>query len=267
MSTPTDTPDVDAIAAAVVTAALWADGVPLGMGEDGETGGLQHLSVPDEDRAIVAGYVRAFLAAADPADIAAFAEDTEHSRGGDDVWGELGQTLYLDATGHGAGFWDGRMRTAAGDRLHGVARRTCRALEHATFAQEDESTASISLTPAVETLTVVNVWTDHTPIPETRETEYRPVEDPAEAPYSPMRGDIVTVPGDGYAVPGGRTYVVTSHICTPAIGGHPPRRVLRPGEVRLRPCSPTGDLEGEAGNIVTTHAGQVRPWQSEGAST
>lgn len=309
MSTPTDTPDVDAITVAVVTAALWLDGVPLGTGEDGETGDLQHLTVPDEGRAVVAGYVRAFLAAADPADIAAFAEDAA----GHDPWDDLGHALYLDAAGHGSGFWDGRMRTPAGDRLHGVARRTCGAFEHATFAQEDESTASVDLPPAVEevewadvkgkrpvvaagltddqarqrarelgaghaiarhfaqtlggssytcwnvvgpaveTLTVNNAWTG-----ESRVVRYQPTTRPGDSLYFPMTGDLVTVPGDGYTTPGGRLYVVDRHYS----GIPDPGKDPKPGVVGLRPCGPSGKLEGEAGNIVTTHAGQIRPWQA-----
>lgn len=97
MATPDD---IAAMARGYITAALWADCMPL---EGDESGGLEGLQVRPIDREYVEALCAAFaLAAGDVLDTFA-ALRVLH---GFDRWECVGHDLRLTSGGHGTGFWD-----------------------------------------------------------------------------------------------------------------------------------------------------------------
>lgn len=143
-----------------ITAALWADGVPLDYDpETGECGDLQHLTVPESDRRRVIELCKLFVAR-NANDLLTFAHSRSFDPSEGSVWDHVGHDLYLTSAHHGTGFWDRephdmrnpdpaasdgvaafmsarqRLATAAHSKPFDVA-------EHAMIYQTDENTATI----------------------------------------------------------------------------------------------------------------------------
>lgn len=98
-----------------ITAALWADAMPLCTCEGDprrhhecesqESGGLEHLDVRPEDYAYVFALCKAFADAAG-AELAVYAELRAFQPAEGTVWHYIGHDLRLTSGGHGTGFWD-----------------------------------------------------------------------------------------------------------------------------------------------------------------
>jgi hypothetical protein len=102
-----------------------------------------------------------------------------------------------------------------------------------------------------ETMTVRNPWAD--PEHETRTVQYASVDRAEDAVYLAQRGDLVTIPKDGYLTP--RLFVVLRHRLQHVASDLPPVG----GAVDLRECDETGRTE--AYGEVTVGAHYVKPWQ------
>lgn len=114
-----DSNALDEMAAGYVTAALWADAMPLctcggdvaeRMGHDTdcpaeESGGLQDLTVTAEAWDYVRHLVEAFAREAD-GHLVVFANLREFDPSEGTVWNYIGHDLRLTSGGHGTGFWD-----------------------------------------------------------------------------------------------------------------------------------------------------------------
>lgn len=102
--TALDGPTLDAMTAGFLTALLWSDAQPLGMGDNGETGGLQGHEVSADLRAKARELCARFLAGS-AEDIDVHMEVLGDPDGGHP--GEyVGHTFYLDAAHHGVSFTD-----------------------------------------------------------------------------------------------------------------------------------------------------------------
>ncbi len=122
------TENLDDMTDGYITAALWADCMPLctcGYLEErtggtvgrepmedhahecpaNESGGLEHLSVSAEDWLYVRHLVAAFVAAAGE-DLETFAALRSCDPSEGSVWSYIGHDLRLTSGGHGMGFWD-----------------------------------------------------------------------------------------------------------------------------------------------------------------
>lgn len=116
--------DIDEIVEGYCTAALWADAIPLDMGDDGDTGGMEstHTVDPSSVKKIgerieqwaLANHDQITLYGALMLDRLAGAEWT--------VWEQCGHDLRLTAGGHGVGFWDRGLPESLGDYLTEQAR-------------------------------------------------------------------------------------------------------------------------------------------------
>lgn len=116
-----DSNALDEMTNGYITAALWADAIPLctcGAEEEAgggclhhhgcatdESGGLDHLGVTAEAWDYVRNLVTAFAEAAD-GHLIVFADLRAFAPSGGTVWHYIGHDLRLTSGGHGTGFWD-----------------------------------------------------------------------------------------------------------------------------------------------------------------
>jgi hypothetical protein len=134
--------NVDDIARGLITAALWADCMPLE--EDGEIGGGEDLEMCEEGKLAARALCLAFvLAHLD--DCATWCENFDSSDG-DSAEAFLGHTLYLSAAGHGVSFDDrtygmGDDIVSLGRRLDDAARSELGQLEHTAPYDRGDGTA------------------------------------------------------------------------------------------------------------------------------
>lgn len=109
--------DIDEITAGYCDAALWADAVPLDMGNDGETGDMVHShDIDPASRAKIKTRIEEW-AGANHDQLALYAVLMADSCNGWTVWEQCGHDLRLTAGGHGAGFWDRGLPESLGDYL------------------------------------------------------------------------------------------------------------------------------------------------------
>jgi hypothetical protein len=102
---------LDAATEGFVRAMLWADAIPLDMGPNGQTGGLEDHEATPELQAKARELCAAFLQEARPEDVEAFMDAYGDPDGGHP--GEyVGHTFYLNAAGHGVSFTDRAWREA-----------------------------------------------------------------------------------------------------------------------------------------------------------
>lgn len=140
--------DADTLAAMVrgwITAALWADGVPMGMDDDGETGGLEHLS-PDDALTDAATWTCAQFYATNREDVDVHLEHLDDPDGGHPAE-YVGHTLYLTSVGHGVSFRD-RVDSSTAPALFQALERLDTAAkygpaEHWMIFQTDDTTATV----------------------------------------------------------------------------------------------------------------------------
>ena len=107
--------DLDDVARGYMVAAAWADAVPHGMGDDGETGGLQGETFTAEAMASARVHVARFIAA-NVADAQAYVSARTFDPAEGTVGDYFGHDLRLTEGGHGVGFWD-RGMGELGERL------------------------------------------------------------------------------------------------------------------------------------------------------
>lgn len=144
--TPIDDTVLDAMTDGFVTAMLWTDAIPIDMGDDGETGGLEDRDPTPELREQARLLCARFYARAGDADIDAHMEVFGDPDGGHP--GEyVGHTFYLDAGGHGVSFTDRAWReddpmTAVGERLRDAA-HTFPEVEHLSAFELADGTVGI----------------------------------------------------------------------------------------------------------------------------